>query len=47
MVQQICGGVDPFYPVASWKRSLRKQGTQHIIYDAKDALGFTILRRSV
>jgi hypothetical protein len=25
-VQQICGGVEPFYPVASWNRSMKKQG---------------------
>jgi hypothetical protein len=23
-VQQICDGVEPFYPVASWNRSLKK-----------------------
>jgi hypothetical protein len=39
--------VEPFYPVASLNRSLKKQGTQHIIDDAKDALGFTVLWRSV
>jgi hypothetical protein len=47
VVQQICGGVEPFYPVASWKRSLKKQWMQHIIDGGKDALGFTIMRRSV
>jgi hypothetical protein len=26
-VQQICGGVEPFYPVASQNRSLKKQET--------------------
>jgi hypothetical protein len=26
-VQHICGGVEPFYPVASQNRSLKKQGT--------------------
>jgi hypothetical protein len=46
-VQQICGGVEPFYPVVSRNRSLKEQGTQHIIDGAKDAFGFTILRRSV
>jgi hypothetical protein len=46
-VQQICGGVEPFYPVASQNRSLKEQGTQHIIDGAKDAFGFTVLRRSV
>jgi hypothetical protein len=25
-VQQICGGVEPFYLIASWNRSLKKQG---------------------
>jgi hypothetical protein len=39
--------VELFYPVASRKRSLKKQGTQHIIDGAKDPLGFTVLRRSV
>jgi hypothetical protein len=39
--------VEPFYPVASQNRSLKKQGMQHIIDGAKDALGFTVLRRSV
>jgi hypothetical protein len=47
VVQQICGVVEPFYLVASHNRSLKKQGTQHIIDGAKDALGFTVLRRSV
>jgi hypothetical protein len=46
-VQQICGGVEPFYPLASRNRSLKKQGTQHIIDGAKDTFGFTILRISV
>jgi hypothetical protein len=46
-VQQICGGVEPFYPVASQNRSLKKQETQHIIDGAEDALDFTILWRSV
>jgi hypothetical protein len=46
-VQQICGGVEPFYPVASRNRSLKKQGTQHIIDGANNAFGFTILRRSI
>jgi hypothetical protein len=43
-VQQICGGVEPFYPVVSWNRSLKKQGAQHIIDGRKDVLGFTVLR---
>jgi hypothetical protein len=46
-VQQICGGVEPFYPVASRNRSLKKQRTRHIINGAKDVFGFTVLRRSV
>jgi hypothetical protein len=46
-VQQICCGVEPFYPIASQNRSLKEQGTQHIIDGAKDTFGFTILRRSV
>jgi hypothetical protein len=46
-VQQICGDVEPFYPVASRNRSLKKQEIQHIIDGAKDVLGFTILWRSV
>jgi hypothetical protein len=37
----------PFYPSASWNRSLEKQGTQHIIDGVKDALGFTVLWGSV
>jgi dihydrofolate reductase len=47
VVQQIFGGVQPFYPVASRSKSLKKQGAQHIINGADDALGFTVLRRSV
>jgi hypothetical protein len=43
-VQQICGGVKPFYPEASRNRSLKKQGAQHIIDGAEDALGFTVPR---
>jgi hypothetical protein len=46
-VQQICGGVEPFYPEASRNRSLKKQGTRHITNGAEDVLGFTIPRRSV
>jgi hypothetical protein len=46
-VQRICGGVEPFYPVGSRNRSLKKQGTQHIINGVKDALDFTVLRRSI
>jgi hypothetical protein len=46
-VQQICGGVEPFYPVASRNRSLKKQGTRHIIDGANDAFDFTVLWRSV
>jgi hypothetical protein len=38
----MCGGVEPFYPVASQNRSLKKQGAQHIIDGAEDALDFTI-----
>jgi hypothetical protein len=45
-VQQICDSVES-YPVASRNRSLKIQGTHHIIDGAKDALSFTILRRSV
>jgi hypothetical protein len=47
MVQHIYGGVEPFYPVASQNRSLKVQGVHHIINGAKNALGFTVLRRSV
>jgi hypothetical protein len=39
--------VEPFYPVRSRNRSLKKQGTQHIIDGAKDAFGFTVPRRIV
>jgi hypothetical protein len=45
--QQICDGVEPFYLVASWNRSMKKQGAQHIINGAEDALDFTVLRRNV
>jgi hypothetical protein len=44
VVQQICGGMKPFYPVASQNRRLKKQGAQHITDGAKDALDFTVLR---
>jgi hypothetical protein len=47
VVQQICGGVARFYPVASQNRSLKKQGAQHIINGAEDALDFTVMWRSV
>jgi hypothetical protein len=47
MVQQICGSVEPFYPVASRKRTLKEQGVNHVINGAKSTLDFTILRRSV
>jgi hypothetical protein len=46
-VQQICGGVEQFYPIASPNRSMKEQGTQDIIDGAKDAFGFTVPRRSV
>jgi hypothetical protein len=46
-IQQICGGVEPFYPVASRHRSLKKLGTQHIIDGAEDALSFTVMRRCI
>jgi hypothetical protein len=26
MVQHICGGVEPFYSVASWNRNMKEQG---------------------
>jgi hypothetical protein len=39
-VEQICGSVEPFYPVARRNKSLKKQRTQHIIDGAEDALGF-------
>jgi hypothetical protein len=47
MVQQICGSVEPFYPVASQERSLKEQGANHVINGAESTLGFTVLRRSV
>jgi hypothetical protein len=43
-VQQICGGVKPFYSVMSQNKNRKKQGAQHIVDGAEDALGFTILR---
>jgi dihydrofolate reductase len=46
-VQQICGSVEPFYPVASQERSLKEQGANHVINGAESTLGFTVLRRSV
>jgi hypothetical protein len=47
VVQQICGGVESFYPVAYQNRSMKKQGTEHIIDSVKDALSFIVLQRSV
>jgi hypothetical protein len=47
MVQQICGSVEPFYPVVSRNRSLRVHRAQHIINGEKNALGFTVLWRNV
>jgi hypothetical protein len=46
-VQQICDGVESFYPVASQNRSLKKQGMHHFIDGAKDALNFTVPQRNV
>jgi hypothetical protein len=46
-VQQICGGVEPFYPVASQNRNMKKHGTHHIIDGVKHAFNFTVPRRSV
>jgi hypothetical protein len=46
-VQQICGSVEPFYPVVSRERSLKEQGGNHVINGAESTLGFTVLRRSV
>jgi hypothetical protein len=45
--QQICGSVEPFYPIASRNRSLKKQGTQHIIDGVNDVLGFIVMWRSI
>jgi hypothetical protein len=39
--------VEPFYPVASWERSLKEQGGNHVINGAKGTFDFTILWRSV
>jgi hypothetical protein len=39
--------VEPFYLVISRNRSLKKQGTQHIIDGVKDVLSFIVLWRSV
>jgi hypothetical protein len=47
MVQQICGSVEPFYPVVSRKRSLEEQGANHVINGEDSTLGFTVLWRSV
>jgi hypothetical protein len=46
-VQQICGSVELFYPVASRNRRLKKQGVDHVINGVEKALGFIVLRRSV
>jgi hypothetical protein len=46
-VQLICGVVEPFYPIASRNRSLKEKGAHHIVNGVKNALDFTILRRSV
>jgi hypothetical protein len=46
-VQQIYGGVEPFYPVMSWNIILKEQRVHHIINGVKNALNFTVLRRSV
>jgi hypothetical protein len=46
-VQQIDGGVESFYLVASRNRSLKGRGTLYIINGAKNALDFTVPRRSV
>jgi hypothetical protein len=43
VVQQICDGVESFYPVANRNRSMKEQGAHHIINGAKNALSFTIL----
>jgi hypothetical protein len=39
--------VEPFYPVASCNRSLKKQGVNHVINGVENALNVTILWRSV
>jgi hypothetical protein len=46
-IQQICGSVEPFYPVTSRERRLKEQGANHVINGAESTLGFTVLRRSV
>jgi hypothetical protein len=42
-VQQICGGVKLFYPIASRNRSPKKQGAQYIIDGVEVVLSFTVL----
>jgi hypothetical protein len=42
-VHQICGGVEPFYLVASRNRSPKEQGVHHIINGAKNTFSFTVL----
>jgi hypothetical protein len=44
MVTWQCG---PIYLVANSERSLKEQEANHIIYDAKSTLSFTILHRGV
>jgi hypothetical protein len=44
VVQQICGGVKPFYPVVSRNRSMKMQEVQHIIDGAEDVFDFTVLQ---
>jgi hypothetical protein len=47
VVQQICGGVEPFYPVESQNRSLKEHGSHHIINGVKNVVNFIVLRRIV
>ena len=46
-VQQVCGSVETFRPVAPGKGSLDQQGANNVINGANNTLSFTILRRSV
>jgi hypothetical protein len=47
MVQQICGSVKPFSPIAPEMKSLDKQCVDDIVNGANDAFDFTILRGCV
>lgn len=46
-VDEVCGGVQGFYPKGAREVCLKQKGAHYVIQRTKDTLGFTVLRRCV